>query len=277
MNKEDIGAAFPAALNAEGEVCLYSVFGVDPKATPAQVKVAYYKLAKRYHPDRCRDDTEATKKFQAVGRAYEVLSDNEERAYYDASGEIREQGSFLCDSKTEAEWNEYWRSLFKKVETSDIDKFREKYVSSSEETRDILKAYKEVNGDVFGIIDNVMLASDKDEKRIRRVIDEAIANRTVDILPDYKTYDAYDKQRKRRKKESAREAQEADAVAKGNDDPDGLGSLVALIRAKDAARGGNPLDAIIQKYSKPTAGSKRSKKAATSGGPTSKRRLSKRN
>lgn len=282
MDADAIAAAFPKAVNAEGDLCLYEVFGIDSKATASQVKIAYYKHAKRYHPDKSRDDPTATQKFQAIGRIYEVLSNKEERAYYDERGEMREKGSLLGDKKTEAEWADHWRCLFKKVETSDIDKFRAKYVGSEEEAADILKAYVEVGGDVFGIIDNVMLASDADEKRIRKVVDAGIESGSLAKLPGYKTYKAGDKQRKKRAKENDREAEEADHAAQGGG-PDDMGSLMAMIRAKDAARGGNPLDAIIQKYSKAAkktkkaagAGSASGGRATASGG--SKRGLKKRN
>lgn len=61
--------------------------GVSRGATINQIKKAYRKLAKELHPDKNKDDTEATKKFQDLGAAYEVLSDAEKRKTYDKYGE----------------------------------------------------------------------------------------------------------------------------------------------------------------------------------------------
>jgi len=52
------------------------------------VKKAYYKLSLTVHPDRVeKNKKQATKQFQALGKVYSILSDDEKRAYYDESGE----------------------------------------------------------------------------------------------------------------------------------------------------------------------------------------------
>lgn len=50
----------------------YQVLGVSRNASGAEIKKAYYQLAKKYHPDVNKNDPEAGKKFQAVSEAYEV-------------------------------------------------------------------------------------------------------------------------------------------------------------------------------------------------------------
>ncbi|XP_034245862.1 protein tumorous imaginal discs, mitochondrial-like [Thrips palmi] len=69
----------------------YDVLGVSKKSDPKEIKKAYYQLAKKYHPDTNKDDPNASKKFQEVSEAYEVLSDENKRREYDAWGTTSEQ------------------------------------------------------------------------------------------------------------------------------------------------------------------------------------------
>jgi len=61
----------------------YKVLGVDKNATPDDIKRAYRKLAKRYHPDKNPGDKQAEEKFKEINEANEVLSDTEKKARYD--------------------------------------------------------------------------------------------------------------------------------------------------------------------------------------------------
>jgi len=61
--------------------------GVPKNATEAEIKQAYRKLAKKYHPDLNPGDKEAEAKFKEVNEAYEVLSDKDKRARYDQFGQ----------------------------------------------------------------------------------------------------------------------------------------------------------------------------------------------
>lgn len=65
----------------------YKILGVDKKASQDDIKKAYRKLARKYHPDLNPDDKEANKMFQQINEANEVLNDPEKRKKFDEYGE----------------------------------------------------------------------------------------------------------------------------------------------------------------------------------------------
>ena len=64
----------------------YEVLGIDKSASADDIKKAYRKLAKKYHPDLNPDDKEAEVHFNELNEAYEVLSDVQKNARYDRFG-----------------------------------------------------------------------------------------------------------------------------------------------------------------------------------------------
>ena len=71
---------------------LYHVLGISKDASETEIKSAYRKLARKYHPDLNKDDKSAAEKFKEVSCAYDILGDKEKRKKYD-NGEID------CDGK----------------------------------------------------------------------------------------------------------------------------------------------------------------------------------
>lgn len=70
----------------------YEVLGVSKKASDDEIKKAYRKLAKKYHPDMNPGDKEAEVKFKEASEAYAVLSDEEKRRQYDQFGHAAFEG-----------------------------------------------------------------------------------------------------------------------------------------------------------------------------------------
>ena len=64
----------------------YDVLGVAPDASAGEIRRQYYVLARKLHPDKNLGDPEAKERFQKIGEAYQVLSDDNLRAKYDARG-----------------------------------------------------------------------------------------------------------------------------------------------------------------------------------------------
>eukprot|EP00751_Fragilariopsis_kerguelensis_P009936 CAMPEP_0170783342 /NCGR_PEP_ID=MMETSP0733-20121128/15460_1 /TAXON_ID=186038 /ORGANISM="Fragilariopsis kerguelensis, Strain L26-C5" /LENGTH=373 /DNA_ID=CAMNT_0011127999 /DNA_START=521 /DNA_END=1642 /DNA_ORIENTATION=+ len=73
---------------------LYEVLGVSRSSNKAEVKKAYFKLAKQYHPDTNNDDETAAEKFKEATAAYETLSDDKQRQLYDQFGQAATDPNF---------------------------------------------------------------------------------------------------------------------------------------------------------------------------------------
>ena len=80
----------------------YRILGVSEQAAEKEIKAAYRKLAKQYHPDVVQDDAEKTQRMYEIQEAYECLGDEKSRKEYDKRSEERRVGK-ECRSR----WSPY--------------------------------------------------------------------------------------------------------------------------------------------------------------------------
>ncbi len=90
----------------------YQTLGVAKTASDKDIKNAYRKLARKYHPDLNPDNAEANKKFQQLNEANEVLSDPEKRKKYDQYGENWQHGEEYARAQQQARQQQQSRQQY---------------------------------------------------------------------------------------------------------------------------------------------------------------------
>ena len=158
----------------------------------------------RQHPDKNAGSEAAKTKFQALGIVHSVLKDDERRAMfvlraapwwfvhamtraypccaacrsYDECGEFEDDVTADASAK-EAEWQDYWRTLFPQVTAKSISAFYESYRHSEEEKADVLRSYVRHKGDMEAVLAETMCCSESDEERFCELVSQAIASNAV--------------------------------------------------------------------------------------------------
>ena len=82
----------------------YKILGVDKSASQDDIKKAFKKLARKYHPDLNPDDPNAKQRFQEINEANEVLGDPEKRKKYD---------QYLWFLRLQSLWKKFWQQTVK--------------------------------------------------------------------------------------------------------------------------------------------------------------------
>ncbi len=191
--------------------CLYDHLGVSKAATSSDIRKAYYRLALQYHPDR--NPSAGTVHFQQIGRAYEILIDEQSRQLYDETGVIN------TENLSEANFEAYFREMFHRVRMEDIDAFKVGYVGSVEEYEDVLASYKTNRGNIEAIVDDVFFGDDEGAiDRFTAIIQRAISKGIIDQERSFEKIVSSDQAKNalktKRKKRAEKEAKEAEALAK---------------------------------------------------------------
>ncbi len=85
----------------------YQTLGVSKDAKPEEIKKAYRKLARQYHPDVNPDDPKAEEKFKEINEAYQVLSDDDKRKKYDQFGSQWKQYQRTGGRPEDFDWSQW--------------------------------------------------------------------------------------------------------------------------------------------------------------------------
>ncbi|KAK0197125.1 DnaJ-domain-containing protein [Armillaria mellea] len=187
-DQDPISQFFPR----QEDVDLYAVLNLKEDATLDVIKKSYRRLALIYHPDKHATATEsaraeASTKFQQVGFAYAVLSDEKRRERYNKTG---------------------------KTDEGKLDDMKKEYQGSAEEVADLKSAYLDTKGSLGEIMTFIPHSTHEDESRFIIVISDLISKKE---LPSMRTWESSIKNEKAklvRKKQGEKEAKEAEKLAK---------------------------------------------------------------
>lgn len=243
-----------------GSTDLYTVLGVNKGCTAADIKKGYHKVALKVHPDRAteRNKDAANRKFQILGKAYSILSDQDKKALYDECGEVEEEN----DTLPERDWEAYWRIIFSPITQQDIKQFEQQYKDSEEELRDLFALYDKNKGDFDCILEEHMCATVDDEERLKTHIRQGIKSKKI---KPYKAFTSETKaksnDRKKRAQEEALEAEEMQAELGLGDGEDALMSLIAARGQQRQKEADSFLAGLEAKYSQPKNGASKKKKS----------------
>ncbi|KAI0336468.1 DnaJ-domain-containing protein [Cubamyces sp. BRFM 1775] len=212
-DREDpISQFFPG----QEDVDLYEVLSVEHDASPDDIKKAYRKLALKCHPDKhstASEDAkaEASLKFQQIGFAYAVLSDDKRRKRYDLTGQTDEGADF---GPGEGGWEAYFEELYDRVTRDKLDEMKKEYQGSAEEVADLKQAYTEAEGFIEEIMTRIPHSTFEDELRFVNIITDLLKKRELPLLPGWESSAKDEKAKLARKKRADKEAKEAEALAK---------------------------------------------------------------
>ncbi|XP_077526499.1 dnaJ homolog subfamily C member 9-like [Haemaphysalis longicornis] len=229
---------------------LYKLLGVPKEASEAAIKKAYRRLSLLVHPDRAEGvhKEAATRKFQVLSKAHLVLSDADKRACYDDTGCVDEDDDVADDR----DWTSYWRALFPKITTADIDKYLKSYRGSKEETQDLKDHYERFKGDFDAISEHLIGYDFNQEDRYRDILNSLIEEGDVEAYPKFtkETKKARDARRKRHAQE-AEEAEEMKAELGLDGGEESLVKAIAKRQQSREANFGSLMASLEAKYCKP--------------------------
>jgi len=226
-DKEDISIE-----NNQQDQDLYSLLGLKKDATHEEIRKAYRSLVFKIHPDKNKDDPEASSKFANINKAYKILSNEETRKLYDETGEYDEGNEGPIDIQDTLN---YFRKIYS---PKDIENFEEKYIGSLEEEEDLKNYYIENNGNITKILECIPCSKNEDVERFINIFESLFKKK---VLKKNKNYEK-SKNKIKLLKEDQKEADEAKET---------LDKLTQQIMLNQKKRNFNDyLDNLANKYGK---------------------------
>jgi len=226
-DKEDINIE-----NNQQDQDLYSLLGLKKDATHEEIRKAYRSLVFKIHPDKNKDDPEASSKFANINKAYKILSNEETRKLYDETGEYDEGNEGPIDIQDTLN---YFRKIYS---PKDIENFEEKYIGSLEEEEDLKNYYIENNGNITKILECIPCSKNEDVERFINIFESLFKKK---VLKKNKNYEK-SKNKIKLLKEDQKEADEA---------KESLDKLTQQIMLNQKKRNFNDyLDNLANKYGK---------------------------
>ncbi|KAF8338077.1 uncharacterized protein EI90DRAFT_3041511 [Cantharellus anzutake] len=203
----------------EEDVDLYAILNLTSSASSTEIKSSYRRLALSYHPDKQPSSSTperksaANTKFQQVGFAYAVLSDELRRARYDSTGRTSES-LFESVASGESGWEAYFEEVYQSVSRERLDEDKARYQGSEEEKSDIKQAYITTKGSLDKIMTHIPHSAFQDEPRIISTVESLIEAGELKSTSTWKRSVKDEKTREARRKASEKEAKEAEEAAK---------------------------------------------------------------
>ncbi|VDN14062.1 unnamed protein product [Dibothriocephalus latus] len=153
------------------------------------------------------------------------------------------------------DWVDYWTLIFPKVTPEAIVDYAKKYHGSKEERDDLIELYNKHQGDMDAIMDSMILAEADDEDRIRKLIEDLLAEKVLEPLDAF--VNEPPKKRANRLKRALKEANDcSEEKKKTRKEGASTDSLVLALQANQKRRlaeSENLLDKLTEKYCKPQA------------------------
>lgn len=244
-----------------GSVDLYAILKISKEASQSEIRKAYYRLSIQTHPDKVSPDqtANATKKFQTLCKLYNILSEPSGRALYDETGSLPSEDGEVDLNK---DWMAYWRLVFPTVSEQAIDDFEKEYKGSEEEENDLVKVYKEAEGDM-DVITSCMLCCSVllDEQRYREMLEGMIKEGVIEDFAAFSQEAA--KKKKARVAKAEKEKKEAEKMEKamkkkkeeegkkvegGENVDDSLSAILLKNKQKRGEASGKFFEELEQKY-----------------------------
>lgn len=192
-----------------------------------------------YYTDNKTQKEHATRKFQVIGRAYQILSTPDLKEHYDATGSLNENDTGDTD------WYNVFKNMFAPVDENAIREYMATYMYSKTEINDIRQAYNKCKGNIGMMYEYVIGLEVETEDRIREVIWNLIDSGQVKV---YKAFtDEPPSERQKRVIRAEKERKDAEKEAKKVKQRNKKEDLMDIIQARRTFHQ-QAFQSIVNKY-----------------------------